>query len=141
MLKIGVNCGFFHFKVSKWIHDETQPLQCYKCLDFNHRQDQCQVPQKCFICSENHDFKQCPNKNKPKCANCLLPHAAVSKDCGVMKEKTLQKTTIEYQQNLYQNKPKVVIQRYDQKKSKWQRRFQQQFRQEQIIIANSSSFK
>jgi hypothetical protein len=91
MLKMGVNCGFFHFKVSKWIHDETQPLQCYKCLDFNHRQDQCQVPQKCLICSENHDFKQCPNKNKPKCANCQLPHAAVSKDCGVMKEKTLQK--------------------------------------------------
>jgi hypothetical protein len=61
------------------------------CLDFNHRQEQCKELQKCLISSENHDFKKCPNKNKPKCANCQLPHAAVSKDCLVIKEKTTQK--------------------------------------------------
>jgi hypothetical protein len=91
MLKLGVKYGFFQFKVSKWIHNENQPLQSYKCLGFNHRQDQCKVPQKCLICSENHDFKQCPNKSKPKCANCQLPHAAVSKDCNEMKEETRKK--------------------------------------------------
>jgi hypothetical protein len=70
MLKIGVNCGFFHLKVSKWIDNKTQLLQSYKCLEYNHRLDKFQLQQKCFICSENHDFKLCPNKCKLSATTC-----------------------------------------------------------------------
>ena len=80
--------------------------QCYKCFSFNHVTNKCLCTnQLCSICPEEHNFKECPNKNniaKIKYANCNDNHIAIAKSCPTKKEK-IQQLLDEEQQKEQQN--------------------------------------
>ena len=63
------------------------PKRCHKCQKYGHRQYQCrQVKRACSLCAGEHGYTECPNKDRPKCANCGGEHAAVSRQCGAYNE-------------------------------------------------------
>ena len=41
-----------------------QIVRCFKCQKFGHISAKCQSAEKCGHCSENHLFRDCPNKNQ-----------------------------------------------------------------------------
>ena len=58
----------------------------YKTIPFvqNGIQARCQSAEKCGHCSENHLFRDCPNKDQEsKCANCNQKHPANYIQCDV----------------------------------------------------------
>lgn len=76
------------------------PTQCRNCLKFGHGSNHCKLNAKCIRCSENHKSAECPHiiemqasgsnspattpkipKEKLKCANCGLNHAASFQKC------------------------------------------------------------
>ena len=58
--------------------------QCYKCFKFDHFTNRCPRDDGiCSICSGEHNFRDCPNPNNPKCPNCKGGHIAISKDCQI----------------------------------------------------------
>ena len=61
-----------------------QIIRCFKCQKFGHISAKCQSGEKCENCSENHLFRNCPNKNQEsKRANCNLNHPANCIQCDV----------------------------------------------------------
>ena len=45
--------------------------QCIKCHRFNHKTSECSSPVlECKLCGDNHDVKDCTNKEKRFCINC-----------------------------------------------------------------------
>ncbi len=68
--------------MTPWKFDKFQPVQCYICLKYGHKQIYCMSQvQKCLCCSGDHSFKDCPNKENLKCSNCNGAHAACRKKC------------------------------------------------------------
>ncbi|XP_075988876.1 uncharacterized protein LOC142984892 [Anticarsia gemmatalis] len=79
-----VYLDLFRFKV----HEYHAPLlQCFKCFKFNHGAKICKNSQKCSICTEEHHFSECVNKNNIKCINCQGPHLAISRECPIKRQK------------------------------------------------------
>ena len=75
--------GSQRFKVFPYVH---RALQCYRCQGFGHIANFCRSKmQKCTICSENHNFKEC-TKAKVQCANCGGPHSAGYGGCPRWKQ-------------------------------------------------------
>ena len=78
--------------------------QCYRCFSFEHVANQCQRTNPlCSICTEEHNFRDYPNKNnktKLKCANCGGKHIAIAKSCPKRKEKINEKENEKQQINL-----------------------------------------
>ena len=78
--------------------------QCFRCFSFEHVVNQCQRDHPlCSICAEEHNFRECPNKNdksKTKCVNCRGQHIAIAKSCPKRKEKINEKENKEPQTNL-----------------------------------------
>ena len=56
--------------------------QCYRCLHFGHKANQCQMKYRCLRCAEGHDTRQCPKSETalPKCANCGEAHKQIIKN-------------------------------------------------------------
>ena len=75
----------------------TEVTQCYKCLQFSHRTNQCTATEEtCSKCAEKgHSFKTCTS-NTIKCCNCGGDHPAVAFKCIAKKsaiEQQNRKTT------------------------------------------------
>ena len=80
--------GFFidsiYYKTTLFVQNGIQIVKCFKCQKFGHISAKCQSAEKCGHCSENHLFRDCPNKNQEsKCANCNLKHPANYIQCDV----------------------------------------------------------
>lgn len=59
------------------IKDYNPLVRCFKCQSYGHVAKYCKGKTNCSHCAEEHEFVQCPNKDKPpKCVNC----AAAKKD-------------------------------------------------------------
>ena len=59
-----------------------QPMRCFRCQIFGHRASQCnRRTQACPVCTGDHTFELCPNKEKPKCVNCGGEHSSAYKLC------------------------------------------------------------
>ena len=75
---------FLKFKIRDYI---PIPIRCHHCQKFGHRQIHCrQVKRTCSVCAGEHVYTDCPNNDKPKCANCGGAHAAVSSQCKAYNE-------------------------------------------------------
>ena len=77
-----------------------------KCMSYTCFWNFLSIPNsnRCLICAEDHDYKNCPNKSKQdqsilKCVNCSGNHSACSKICPVMKEKTKELETKNVKKN------------------------------------------
>ena len=71
--------------------EKTEQIkQCFRCFSFEHVTNKCNSKEQyCSICSEQHNYKQCPyqgNKEKTKCKLCLGNHIAIAKSCPKRKE-------------------------------------------------------
>ena len=68
--------------------DYNPVVRCYKCLAYGHISKYCRGKQACSHCAEEHDIKNCTNKEQPaKCLNCKLAkkpfdHATGAKECS-----------------------------------------------------------
>ena len=59
-----------------------EPRRCYKCQKFGHTAKFCKKQQPvCPVCSEEHQYEECTNKDRPKCANCTGTHSASYRKC------------------------------------------------------------
>lgn len=56
------------------------PKICKRCMRFNHFQHQCDREQRCAICGDSHETKDCI-KEEPECFRCGDKHAADYKYC------------------------------------------------------------
>lgn len=72
------------FRVEKY-SSKGQPSQCYRCQDscqvFGHASYHCRPPLKCVRCAFEHNIKECPRKDRPKCVNCRGNHVARYRQC------------------------------------------------------------
>ena len=59
------------------------PIRCFKCQKFGHISKNCRGKQKCPLCSEDHTFEECQNRENKKCSNCGGSHSAGFKGCIV----------------------------------------------------------
>ena len=76
----------FMWEIFKVTPFADHPWQCFKCQKFGHNAKFCTSNQKCVICSEDHSYKECPNKENVKCSNCGKNHAASYGGCVAMKK-------------------------------------------------------
>lgn len=69
--------------------DQSPVVQCYRCLAFGHIARDCQEKVRCGYCSEEHDTRQCRNRNSaPRCVHCVQSnqvrdsgHPAYASEC------------------------------------------------------------
>lgn len=62
--------------------------QCLKCLRYGHIAKFCKNAERCSICGESHNFKNCPKPTEEAtCCHCNGNHIAISSLCPVKKEK------------------------------------------------------
>ena len=79
-----VYIGWRRFRVALYI---PEPIRCYHCQSYGHKAIRCNSRLRCPICSKNHSFDHCPNKNENKenrravCPNCNNNHPASYKGC------------------------------------------------------------
>lgn len=57
-----------------------EPVQCYKCQDFNHGNGNCGRVLACRKCSREHLSRDCPG-TEVRCANCGKAHRSTYKGC------------------------------------------------------------
>ena len=76
--------GWKRYRVSVYI---PEPIRCYHCQGYGHKANSCNARLRCPICSKNHSYEKCPNKNENKenqkavCPNCNNNHPASYKGC------------------------------------------------------------
>jgi len=86
-IRTGLQVDSMHF-VSESATQNTKPVQCYKCLKYNHVAKYCKAQEQvCARCGESHRLDQCkvPEDNV-KCCNCNGKHLATSIECPKYKE-------------------------------------------------------
>ena len=65
------------YKTKQFVQNGIKIVRCFKCQMFGHMSAKCQSADKCGHCSENHLFRECPNKKQEiNCAQCNLKHPA-----------------------------------------------------------------
>jgi hypothetical protein len=96
VLQAGVYIGHVHYKSADYIM-KPQPLQCFKCLAFQHVAANCDKEQKCAKCSGAHSRKDCTSSDL-QCTNCGGKHGASSYECPRYAEEQRRKefTTMSY---------------------------------------------
>ena len=72
--------GYRRLTVKEFI---PHPIRCFKCQKFGHISKNCRGKQKCPLCSEDHTFEECQNRENKKCSNCGGSHSAGFKGCIV----------------------------------------------------------
>ena len=70
--------GYKRITVKQFI---PHPVRCFKCQKYGHISKNCRGTTICPICSNNHTFDNCDNKQNVKCCNCGLKHSAGYKGC------------------------------------------------------------
>lgn len=86
LLKNGIYIGHTFFRIREWKFEQTVKI-CYKCLELGHLERHCKKEKTiCMRCSTTHEnhFKTC--NLALKCIRCGESHAAVSKECKILKE-------------------------------------------------------
>ena len=79
-----VMIGWRRHRVEIFIPD---PIRCYQCQRYGHKASACNGYEKCSICSNRHNVKECPEKTKgmeekeSKCPNCGGKHSASYRGC------------------------------------------------------------
>ena len=81
--------------------DQSPVLQCYKCMSFGHRAQECNSQTRCGYCAMDHDTRDCSNRgDAPKCVNCTGSdhlHPAYSPECPEwVKWDKIARSTISY---------------------------------------------
>jgi hypothetical protein len=71
-----------------WRHNITPYVppvkQCYRCLRYGHISKYCKNAERCSICSNNHNYKDCSiPKEKAICAHCNGNHISISGQCPI----------------------------------------------------------
>lgn len=58
--------------------------QCYRCQQYGHTKNYCQMEPRCVKCDGNHFYKNCtkPEDAPPKCVNCKMAHPANYRGCS-----------------------------------------------------------
>lgn len=54
---------------------------CFNCNSYGHYQFKCTKPAKCGHCSQNHQSRDCMNKDNPKCPACNGAHSVMDRRC------------------------------------------------------------
>ena len=62
-----------------------EPVQCFRCQDFNHTSRNCNRLEKCRRCSRHHASKNCDTPTEVRCANCGESHPTNYRGCGYYK--------------------------------------------------------
>jgi len=72
----------------KWhvFDGKGEPIQCYKCQDFNHSSRNCNRENQCRKCSRYHASRDCDTPDNNRCANCGNAHRSTYKGCPYYKE-------------------------------------------------------
>ena len=84
-----VHFGWKRYPVSVYI---PEPIRCYHCQRYGHKANSCNSRLRCPMCSKNHSYEKCTNKNRNKenqkavCANCNNNHPASYKGCRKYQE-------------------------------------------------------
>ena len=75
--------GILYFKIKiEDLRQRQTTIQCLRCQAFGHKAPFCRLTRKCRLCAEQHDTRNCPNRNlPPKCAGCGGDHPASFADC------------------------------------------------------------
>lgn len=83
----GLQVDSMHF-IAEAASQNTKPVQCYICLQYNHIAKYCKTKQQvCARCGDNHRMEQCTTGNEAiKCRNCKGSHLATSAECPNYKE-------------------------------------------------------
>jgi len=83
----GLQVDSMHF-VAEAATQNTKPVQCYMCLQYNHVAKYCKTKQQvCARCGDSHRLDQCTAANDTfKCCNCNGNHLATSFECSKYKE-------------------------------------------------------
>ena len=84
-----VYVGFSRCTVTQYL---PEPLRCWNCQEFGHRNDRCKNSQVCAKCNKSgHSDKQCAvSVDDYKCRSCSGVHPAFSRDCPkYVKEKLI----------------------------------------------------
>lgn len=62
--------------------------QCFKCLRFGHLAKFCHNSERCSICTEAHNFKDCTSSpDKAICVHCNGNHLSISGQCPIKQKK------------------------------------------------------
>ena len=87
-----IKAGYLNIPVEPFI---PNPLHCFKCQCFGHRQNTCQGKLTCTRCGQfDHDNKACVND--VVCINCKGNHCAYSRECPQWKlEKQVQQVRVQ----------------------------------------------
>ena len=72
-----VYLGYRRLTVKEFI---PHPIRCFKCQKFGHISKNCRGKQNCPLCSQNHSFDECQNKENKKCTNVVALIQLDSKD-------------------------------------------------------------
>jgi hypothetical protein len=71
-----------------WRHNITPYIppvkQCYRCLRYGHISKFCKNAERCSICNNNHNYKDCSvSKDKAVCVHCNGNHISISGQCPI----------------------------------------------------------
>ena len=97
IIENGIKLAYTNYRVEKWVFTK-RPTQCFNCKEIGHTKELCKKTPKCALCSGEHNFKDCNNKDNLKCVNCKGTHASFSRLCPFMNPvKEVQKPTMSAQ--------------------------------------------
>ncbi|CAF2924253.1 unnamed protein product [Rotaria sp. Silwood2] len=95
----GLQVDSMHF-LAEPATQNTKPVQCYLCLQYNHVAKYCKTKQQiCARCGDNHQMDQCTAvSDLLKCYNCKGNHLATSNVCSkyIEQEKRMQSMVNQY---------------------------------------------
>ncbi|KAI5637514.1 hypothetical protein NE865_09801 [Phthorimaea operculella] len=80
-----VDINSWYFEVRPY----TPPVsQCLRCLRFGHIGKFCKNAQRCSICGDSHNYKDCVKRpEEAVCVHCKGKHVAIAKSCPVKIQK------------------------------------------------------
>lgn len=78
-----VKLGFLKFPVEPYVEP---PMMCRNCQGYWHTARVCYRPTHCRTCAGPHFYRECPSRDRPRCANCRGRHTAVHFRCPVRQE-------------------------------------------------------
>ena len=85
-VRTGLQVDSMHF-IAESATQNTKPVQCYMCLQYNHIAKYCKNKQICSRCGDDHKADQCKiADDKVKCHNCNGNHSAISTVCPKYQE-------------------------------------------------------
>jgi hypothetical protein len=75
---------------SKFEQRESLDL-CYNCNRYGHKQVNCTHQKKCGICSNQHDTRNCSQRDSPRCPACKGDHPIFDRKCKFHPKHVLEK--------------------------------------------------